>query len=324
MSWYGSMVDSLTGGDSKRAAKREAEKADKRYQSAEDFYDQQEGIAGNYRSDMEANIAEQERRYNNIYAPMERQLASQMGRGADVEGQAAIARNQFGTDFDQSAEASQRQAIRYGVQPGSEQMRRTRDDNTYDRARGMADSANTARREEEDRDFMKRATFFQQNGSGLKGQIGQQLQQMYGSDFDMKGNLASNQSGIGGRYQANSDRYAAEAGNTMSSVVNVATQLGAAYFTGGASLAAGGLMSGMASGGGGGGGGGVSASDALLAKKHGLAGYGTRSGYGASTAGQTSTPNKAIVMGDWAGANTGNGSRGVNPGNTAVQTRREF
>ena len=239
MSWWGKMVDSLTGGDAKRAAKREAAKADERTQRGGGAEEQLAKLQGIQVQRSEAELAElndNRQRWNEYYAPMERQLVGDLNKGPDLEGESALAAGRFSSDFDASTDAARRQAMRYGIQPGSEQMRRTEDANAYDRARGIAGSANTARRAEDDAHWLKQSAFFNQNGSGLKRDVLAGIQNMYGSQANAVKDQANGLQGFAQQYQNNSDRFSQEAASTLSSTVNLATQGALAFGTGGASL----------------------------------------------------------------------------------------
>lgn len=234
------LADGLTGRSSRKAARREARKADERIAKADALLQEQADASRRMTDELRQQIQGDTARWNNYYAPIERDLAMQLRQGPDTEGQAAIARNEYLNQFDVAQENARREAIRYGVQPGSEAMRRTRDAATANSAMGAATAATQARRAEEDRHYMRQSAFFQ-NGAGLKGQIYNKLRDTYGADIDSYGRQIQGNQQFANLYQGNADRHSAEASSALGSTMNMLTQAGLAYATGGASLAATGL-----------------------------------------------------------------------------------
>lgn len=234
--------DDLTGKDERRKARAAGRTADQAHATAQELYQQQFDVAQQQREALAQQIAEQERRYNDYYRPMEQAIVEDLNTGPDLEGEASIAANRFASDFDRSADAARREAMRYGIQPGTEQMRRTADANTYNRARGIAEAANAARRAEDDAHYLRTADFYSRHGAGLKGEIMQGLADMYGADYTAHGNLAGSRLDAANYHQGVADRWAAESKAGLNSLLNVGTQLGAAYLGGPMGAAAAGAL----------------------------------------------------------------------------------
>lgn len=222
-------VRNFFGHDDRWNAKREASKGDAQWANYQQYLADQQRVGEEQRAALSGEIDQADQRWAELYAPMERQLVDDLNRGPDTEGEAALAASRFGTDFDASAEAAERRARAYGIQPGSEQMRRTRDENTYNRARGIAESANTARRAEDDSHFLKQSAFYSQNGSGLKREVMAGLQDMYGADYANYQNLGYGAAQLGNYYQGNADRYAQQSNQGINLLSNIGTQALSAY-----------------------------------------------------------------------------------------------
>jgi len=110
---------------------------------------------------------EEEARYNELYRPVEEQLARDVLEGEDIESAAREAEGDFIGQYDRSLEASRREQARRGVDPNSSAAASFEEDQAFNRARGAATATTDARRIADDENFIQRATFLN-SGSGLR------------------------------------------------------------------------------------------------------------------------------------------------------------
>lgn len=200
-----------------------------------------------------AHLAEDRERYNTMYRPIEEQLAADIAKGPALEEQAGIARSDFANSFDSSVAARNRQQMRQGVsfRPGSSSMRLQSDNDAYNRARGLAGASTQARREEDDRHFLRSEAFYRNNGSGIRDRLLSGMQNMYGAHQNATNTAAAQALANANMNQNYSTQLNANSYNGINSLINIGTRLGAAALTGGTSEAIGGIsaLGGTTSGG---------------------------------------------------------------------------
>lgn len=130
------------------------------------------------------------RRFNQNYLPIEQDIARDLQDGPDFEGHANQYGNEFATQFDASAAAQERQLRQFGIRPDSQAYARATEDNAFNRAAGIADSRNRARREEEDSHFLKQTAFLS-GGSNLQSQVAANYSSLYGTRLDQANSYAA-------------------------------------------------------------------------------------------------------------------------------------
>jgi len=152
-------------------------------------------------------------RFNENYLPIEQAISQDLQDGADFEGHANQYGNEFATQFDASTEAQERQLRQFGIRPDSQAYARATEDNAYNRAAGIANSRNQARREEEDSHFLKQTAFLS-GGSNLQSQVASNYSSLYGARLNQANNYAAD---------ANANRQAI--GANLTSAVSTGARL---------------------------------------------------------------------------------------------------
>lgn len=162
-------------------ARKQAKKEGRRADAALDLQQQQ--------------YEDQKERFDSIYRPLEQSMADELNQDPRERQEAAAneARSDFTTGFDASQDESQRNAMRYGINPGSQQFLNAQEDQNYDRALGSTVAANQARTIEDDKLFARKAAFLS-GGSNLSSRVAEGF-----------GNIAATRQGL-------SDSYASDAG----------------------------------------------------------------------------------------------------------------
>lgn len=190
-----------------------------------------------------------EQKANTIYDPMEAELAASLMGDGNVEGAATTARGEFTTNFDQATAQAQRQMRQAGLRPNATMDARLGRQSAYDRARGAAATANSARTAEADQHFLRKSTFFAQNGSGIRERLRAGMQDRYGAYQTAQADARNFSQSQGDRYQGYSNQQASQSGNGLSALLGIGgTVLGG--FLGGPAGAVAGAQVGGALGGG--------------------------------------------------------------------------
>ncbi len=238
-------VKNFFGKQDRRNARAEAATADGLYRQASDYNDRAYTVAQEQKGAIGSEIDKLRDRNENIYQPMEGELIQAINTDNSTN-VANSARDEFTTQFDANAQAQREQAMQYGMQPGSQQAIRMDRLNNYDRARGAANVANEARTEESDKQFLRKASFFNANGRGMESRIMNSLNAMYGADYNANLNHAAAIKSDGARHQGYSNAHAAKAGAGFGAIA----KLGGMALGGPIGGAIGGAIGGMMGGGG--------------------------------------------------------------------------
>jgi len=184
--WWSEYIgDPIQGAWDKIRGKEELDLADDRREQGDELLDQQL-----------QQIYQMQEQYNEIYKPLLEQNSQRLLEGPQYDRAADAARDDFGLSFDRSVEAERMNQRRNGMDPTSSQAQRLGEDNAYNRALGMATTANAARTEEDDRHWA-RSLSFAHAGNGIQSQV---------------------ISGLGSQANANygvADDYVDEAGNNL-------------------------------------------------------------------------------------------------------------
>lgn len=193
-------------------------------------YDAQAAAAASQQAGFDAKseyLAGEQERYDSLYAPIEEGIAAELAAGPNTVEAAAIAGNTFASQFDSEIASRERTQQQQGVnyRAGSSAERMQGENDAYSRAMGIASSQTTARREEEDQHFLNSTAFYNANGSGIKTQLLNGMQEMYGSDYDAYNNTATQQAENAAVTQGYSSALNTQANSTISSVVDAGTQL---------------------------------------------------------------------------------------------------
>lgn len=224
----------------KRVKQRaEARIADSDRASARDYQDQMLGIAREQRAGEQEWLDTEQQRWEDTYQPMEQGIVDDLNAGPALEQQAAIAGSDFASAFDASTGARNRSDMRLGMRPGQSAMRMRGENDAFDRARGIAEAKTGARREEDDRHFLRTQAFYQNNGSGIRGRLLDGMRNMYGSEYNATGNVASQRLQSAGIHDNFANQYGEESKAGWNAAINIGTRLGTAALTGGKSEAVG-------------------------------------------------------------------------------------
>jgi len=232
-------IQDFFGKSDRRNARAQAAKADEMRERSQELQLQALDIS-NERRKAEGEYLQSERdRYDKVYAPIEQQMGLQLRAGPRTEEQAMIAGDTFANEFDAATASREREQRRLGINygAGSSALRMQGENDAYNRAMGIATSRNTARREEDDRHFLRSSQFFTQNGSGIRGRLLQGMNQMYGADYDSKNNAALSAIGQGQYHQNTADQYTKNSMAGVNTLMNVGARVASAYMTGGKSEA---------------------------------------------------------------------------------------
>lgn len=128
---------------------------------------------------LEKQNAQQQRRYDQNYRPIEESIARDLKAGPDLEGAANEAGGNFASEFDSASAAQERQLRQFGIRPDSQAYGRATEDQAYNRAAGMSNAQTQARRQEEDNHFIQQMGFLS-GGSGIQSDVANRMAQMYG------------------------------------------------------------------------------------------------------------------------------------------------
>ena len=233
-------IQNFFGKEDRANAREYASRADEQVARGEELQNEALGIS-NQRAQAEGQFLSEERdRFNNLYSPIEEGIASDLADGPRSEEMAQQAGNQFANEFDASTAARTRQQQRLGVnyRPGSSQLRMQGENDAYNRARGIAGSATEARREEDDRHFLRSTQFFNSNGSGIRNRLLQGMDQLYGADYASKTNSANQNFAQAGYNQGVSNQFQQQSTQGLNTVLNLGGRVAQGIATGGASEAA--------------------------------------------------------------------------------------
>lgn len=218
----------------RRKARRAEREANERLENMDSIIESLQGERGISERLRNEDIA----RYDNLgFDEIEQNLANQVREGIDIEGRAETAGNEFANQYDVSLDAQRRAMLAQGVRPGSSAAARLSEDAAFDRARGTASEANTARRHADDQNFARQMAFSQQ-GRQLRADINNQganIVGQYRGEYGMQGEIR-------GQYlnERNHQQNRAQAGREA--MYNAGAQIGMGALGG----AAGGLFGGGA------------------------------------------------------------------------------
>lgn len=206
-------LDRFLGKDDRRQARSLAEQAAMDREDQRRYQEQALGIAKARRADEAAFLQQERDRYNSIYKPIEQRIGNELAAGPALEEQAGIAGSDFANSFDASVQARERDQLRQGIsyRPGSSASRMQGENDAYNRARGIATAKTTARREEDDRHFLRSTAFFNSNANSIQNRLQQGMATMYGADYSARQNAAA-QMGA----QANQNQQFSQALNEQS------------------------------------------------------------------------------------------------------------
>lgn len=158
------LFDAITGNKEAKRQNRLAEAEAQRLQERQEVNDARVGE----QYDRFTRIQdEEEARFNELYRPVEEQLAQDVLAGEDTESRAREAEGDFIGQFDRSLDASRRERQRQGINPNSSSNANFEEEAAFNRARGAATATTSARRAADDENFVRRATFLN-SGSGLR------------------------------------------------------------------------------------------------------------------------------------------------------------
>lgn len=210
-----------------KAASSLAQTAADQRQSA---YDAQAQAAESQAARFEAEsnyLKGEQTRYNTLYKPIEQGIAEDLAQGPQTEQAATIAGSTFANQFDAEIAARERNQLQQGIdyRAGSSAERMQGENDAYNRAMGIATSQTSARREEDDQHFLQSTAFYNANGAGIKNQLLQGMQTMYGADYEAARDQASYGTSNAALTQEYSNAMNAQSNSSLSSVFDAGTQL---------------------------------------------------------------------------------------------------